>query len=608
MLSETPSCSILHKPYLNYSSFDQSKLSNKKSIIPIHAVIMVKIMKQRILLMAATALLTQAALAVNTNTSPSAYLHAYASGDNNQQVVVRLPLQLNDKQQLVGMKGASKITDNGYAWELAGQYNEECDYRDTKIHGGFLDKLIETGEMPRQQSLVVLSDSSYLFSCERSNIVLKHPNRNSSFQPTASSYTELNLDISEFLNSSFDGRLLNNKGFNKDYGISLAYNKADEVVYVGIEDRVYVLDLIKWRETSKAGGKDIEPHFLYKATKNSTFFYPLKSDDGNPFVHKGFSIINLALVYQPDGRHYLFASSATDDHKWGETPIKMALLNKYDDKEALKDGRSTSGWQQAPFNTAMQYASLGSHVDAKGNHIPEGKGLKADVTEIASDVDYTPGQPLPLAVLTAHIHHNEVAAIFEPQYNSEAVKIKINNLQKENNLNQQTIHPDIYSEIMREELFKKQTNKNAAMIRLANFRIENFTDIKPNYHSGNERILDRIKKGKSPKLWLNNDVLAVYKQTLFSMPWKDDISLKVMAYPLENKGGWLEKPPARWYEAAELPDMAKQRTAIYDEKTNKPLMETFLKPEAPQWWPDGVYWSDIYVDHDTPEKASHDEL
>ncbi|MCW7551850.1 hypothetical protein NX722_04180 [Endozoicomonas gorgoniicola] len=120
-------------------------------------------------------------------------------------------------------------------------------------------------------------------------------------------------------------------------------------------------------------------------------------------------------------------------------------------------------------------------------------------------------------------------------------------------------------------------------------------NFKPNYHSANQWLLDQAKKGKPLSKNISNEVIAVYNQTLISMPWKNDISFKLMGFSLkkarERYGSWVTHASGNWFEVATLPDMVK-RLQPEPLDTDK---DTYDRPEPYPWWTGGDYWSDIYI-------------
>ena len=75
--------------------------------------------------------------------------------------------------------------------------------------------------------------------------------------------------------------------------------------------------------------------------------------------------------------------------------------------------------------------------------------------------------------------------------------------------------------------------KKFKIYRLSNHVVgSNFDDIKPNCHSLVECVTSRAMLEKRPKDWLRTEQALIYNGNLVSLPWRDDVSLKIMAHPL----------------------------------------------------------------------------
>ncbi|WP_062260030.1 hypothetical protein [Endozoicomonas arenosclerae] len=520
---------------------------------------------------------------------PDAYMHALATGPANKQLVIRLPMHiLKDSvfsEQNGKLRGKATTADkpnalgSAYDWEVIGQFDEVCPYHDPGKVGtdkkGTKDKKDE--KRPKLQSLLVLKDGSLVYTCERSNIIIKHPNQGS--LQTSYQMPEVNIALKSLLTDGFDrgsekANPKEKENYNNEYGISLAYSPSHNLIYVGFEDQVYILDLEKMQPTST----------------QEDYFYPLQLDKQNLKVEVGVSIITLALSHFAGQPLYLFASSATKDEKFAPTPVKMIALSA--------DGRSAERIEEAPFAKALQFASLNWEADGT----PTGNGLKADITYLAAetllDVNST---------LVAHLHHNNIGVFHDPYTVSTNVQDWIKS-QGEEKLSQLTFHPEKYNQLFEESSQDQLTPPilplHSQIVRLYNFE-EKPVNMKPNYYSLYDRVVQRVfEKQKDPKSWLNNDVMSVFNGYLYSIPWKDDVSLKIMAHPLRREKGWNNgnQPEVAWSEAAELPDM------LIFQRSGKPVYvrnedgtytvndrQYSKKGPFPQWWPGGSYWSAVYI-------------
>ena len=537
---------------------------------------------------------------------PDAYMHAFASGPENKQLVVRLPMHQQPSGKLVGQmvdgEHESQLSGTPYAWEVIGEYRELC-------------PTVEKGKL---QHLLILDDDSIVFTCERSKIFIKHPNRGymAEFDPTITDlttprstlvsyrYPEIALDVTPQLTATFDDNF-DSGNYNRDYGIALSYNAKDQVIYVGLEDKVQVIDLKMLAEA-----QDDE------TITAAQYFYPLQYEN-KPVVAldpeteaERAQIISLALIEHPGMPPYLFTSSATQDKKDNRIPLSMFSLGY--------DGRSVLYQEEPQAAAALRLARL----DYNGKQ-PVGKGLKADVTYIASDT-----APNSVPVLTAHLHHNQIVSIAYPHVSSQAVTEMIRS-PLDNPFDDINFQPDDYNELLRgakaHELNPMLLNPHLTGItRLSNYPVPT-RHLTPNIYSYDERIANRIRNSKSPKIWLNNDMLSVYGGFVYSIPWKEDVTQTIMTYPLRSAGWHTDKmlPEKNWSVSAELPDI------LYMQRSDKPLYTEEVvnvtddngqpeldanglpktkvvyhlgdqdfnldKQNLPDWFTGATYWSAVYM-------------
>ncbi|AMO55860.1 hypothetical protein GZ77_07875 [Endozoicomonas montiporae] len=580
----------------------------------------------RSLLVSATFLLFSQSLLAESQ----AYLHALATGKNNKQLIVRLPMDKPEDGSLplVGRKGLSDLDhfgsnpaeslagSHGYAWELAGEYEETCpvEYnfqltQKPRVHEKTkmpLSVAESNSNLPKSQNLIVLDDGSLLFTCHRSRIILKHPNRHGAKK--AYRYPELNLDITDFLTEGFDEK----QEYNHEHGISLAYNKVNDIVYAGIEDRVFGLDLealakhpsfARIDSNVKEQTEDyLDAKYNYEQANLRTgktlpydardFFIPLTS-----IINKSYSIIALSVVYRGENETpYLFASVATPDYVEAPTPLEMFMLGT--------DGRSIFLANEPSFNTGLQYGRFGYK---NGEPDPGGKGIKGDLTFIAAetDVHYEP-------VLGMHTHHNNPVFVYHPYYTSEPLELMTNRLKEQGRLDMYTMTPDIVNHFVRSGGTRLVNPKgNAALFHI--FRTYNYpikrNEFAPNMHSMYERVSSREVRGKGAKEWLNNDYFSIFRNVFYSYPYKSDISLKVVAHILPKAGdqhsaGWEKLFDDQWTEVASLPDMlirktedgAQAKESDQPDQALKKVAEKFHKNPYADYWPGGLYWAAFYLD------------
>ncbi|MRI35491.1 hypothetical protein EOPP23_21255 [Endozoicomonas sp. OPT23] len=548
--------------------------------------------------------------------TPDAYLHTLATGTENQQLVLRLPMSLNKEGRLIGHLNSNKSPalsseweENWkYGWEVVGRYNALCPHYDYGNSGSDKTGNPTDDIRAKSQSMVVLEDNSLVFTCERTNILILHPNQgvmSGSYQQQSESdsdflYPETNIDISSLLTSDkmFDAEYRNRypnlafdqgyKGsnYNLEYGISLSYDQKNELVYVGFEDQVFYIDLAVYRELNSQD-----------RVKTERFLKPLiNTHDNKPVkVEESTSIIALSHIRYRNYPTYLFTSSATPDHRDAPAPQSMINLSE--------DGRSAVFVEKSPWAEALQYARLefenGRPVDDSGD------GLKADITYIASD-----SAPNAEPVLTAHIHHNAPIAIFDPQLTTPGIVAQLNRHRATDTLGPQTSNPEIYNEITTGSARKliepfSSDFADARITRMFNYKIPR-EDIQPNYYSLDDRIIKRLNKKKPPKQWHNNDVFVVYGGFHYAMPWKDDVTFKLFSQPIISENGWKEgnQPKADWQESAELPDIYfNQHTYDAEGKViptfsdDNQLSETqYHKHLTPKLLPRGsTYWDAFYI-------------
>ncbi|MGI9275804.1 MAG: hypothetical protein ACR2PT_13295 [Endozoicomonas sp.] len=546
-----------------------------------------------------------------------AYLHALATGMNNKQLIVRLPMEKQADGAMVGLKGKSDLDfftrkqlagrddalGNGYAWEIVGEYEEICpthykqtlsvEWKTPKGGSEEVGLLQSQATLPKQQSLIVLDDGSFLFTCDRSHIILKHPNMKVSDLKKAYQYPEMRLTLNGIQTPDFDDR--NN---NKEFGISLALNKVNHLVYVGFEDRIFVLDLdalktqhpailaamrgtpVESAPVLAAGAR--EKHYAPETPEyeDHGFFYlfsklPVTSDFND------YSIISLAVIYRgANETPFLFSSYGTPDKKEIEIPVQMHWLQA--------GGRSEVAAEEAPFVPGLQYARLSYTKD--GMPDPDNNGVKGDVTYITGDSD-TKATP----VLAMHVHHNHPTFVYEPFMNSVPFMQELESLDTEG-MNLHTMNPEVLNSLMhsaaRAEINPITNPKLYHLFRLHNMALD-ADKVVPNQHSYYDRIAPRSAANKPPKLAMNHDVFTVLQGVYYFLPHKDDITLSIMAHVLppaeESSGyGWSNQPENRWQEVARLPDMM-QRV----ETDNRDL---FWKNPYNSFWPGGIYWAAFYLD------------
>ena len=112
--------------------------------------------------------------------------------------------------------GPGHTGGNGYAWELVGEYEEECpvDYERKLVEGQekhkatkeYVKTINSESKLPKSQNLIVLDDGSLLYTCGRSHLHLKHPNRHGHYQGKVYKYPELSLDITNATSTFLIGR------------------------------------------------------------------------------------------------------------------------------------------------------------------------------------------------------------------------------------------------------------------------------------------------------------------------------------------------------------------------------------------------------------------
>jgi hypothetical protein len=181
---------------------------------------------------------------------PDANMYALATGPNNKQLVIRLTMNVlkgsdtsGQNGKLRGQAAPSGRTNplgSAYNWEIVGQFNEECPYNDPGKVGTDQEDSSRLNETrPKLQSLLALEDGSLVYTCERSNVIIKHPNRGST--QSTHQIPEVNIALKSFLADEFDkgsekDNLKEKENYNNEYGISLVYNSSHNLIYVGFED------------------------------------------------------------------------------------------------------------------------------------------------------------------------------------------------------------------------------------------------------------------------------------------------------------------------------------------------------------------------------------
>jgi hypothetical protein len=263
------------------------------------------------------------------------------------------------------------------------------------------------------------------------------------------------------------------------------------------------------------------------------------------------------------------------------------------------DGKSAERIEEAPFAKALQFASL----DWEADGTPKGGGLKADVTYLAAET-----LPNVNNTLVGHMHHNHIGVFHDPYVFSSNVEDWIKDQGGADKLSQANFGSEEYNRLFAEseeyQLKPPILPLHSQITRIVNF-VHKPANMKPNYYSLYSRIVHQVLgRGRNPKDNLNNDVLSVYNSYVYSVPWKDDVSLKIMTHPIRRQNGWKtgNQPPVEWSEACELPDML-----VY-QRSGKPVYvknqdgthtindRQFSKDGPfPSWWPGGSYWSAITI-------------
>ena len=578
---------------------------------------------------------------------PDAYLHALATGADNHQLIVRLPMIKQADGALMGVKGRSHLDDydrdpdadltklpsQGYTWEIVGEYREECPteyqykitretdtHKKTKKKVSFPNSIATT---PKQQSLVVLPDGSFIFSCDRSHIHLKHPNRLPGWRPGTTpapankvfDYPEISFNLKNFHSLFFD--FWNN---NNEYGISLARNEIDNVVYASFEDKIYVFDLqtlkthfhrvsqpffhpefqeVSFNRTPAPGIKrsnvaghqrivdSVHPEASEPNEHDWSLYFYLFNEFPVNRDFRGYSIISLAVAYQEnDGRPFLFSSYATPDSKEAKTPVQMHWLQV--------DGRSEVAAEELPSGPALQYARL---VYKDGKPDPDNNGLKADITFITADTD-----PKTTPTLGLHVHHNHPAIVYQPFMNSEPLIQILEKLGPHNAQTMFSMNPEVLNEAMH-SASETQVNPIANPVSFHLFKIgntgvnnekimptlDNYDErIAPSRHSYYDRMASRKAIGKPPKLVMNHDMFLIRQGVYYFMPSKDDVTLSIIAHVLPAAEdnvtyGWGHEPAMNWQEVARLPDMLERLEPCNPEK--------FMDNPDAKWWPGGLNWA-----------------
>ena len=171
------------------------------------------------------------------------------------------------------------------------------------------------------------------------------------------------------------------------------------------------------------------------------------------------------------------------------------------------DGKSVYYMDEAPFAPSLQYARL-EFTDGKPDPEKDVKGLKGDITYLASDSSYA-ASPL----LVAHLHHNHIGAFYLPYVTADLPSQVITRLREDGQF-ANNYHPEDHNDYMHKAKSHNPLIDNPDDIRIN--RIPNYVlhpfDAKPNPYSLRDRIIKPIEEKGRPhaKLPLNNDVLAVY--------------------------------------------------------------------------------------------------
>ncbi|MGI9275205.1 MAG: hypothetical protein ACR2PT_10230 [Endozoicomonas sp.] len=498
---------------------------------------------------------------------PDAYLYTFISGPNNTQLAARLPLSKTPDGRVMAVEGKSHLS-SASPWELVGEFTEHCPTNVARSieHRNVThkDKSISIPEskctLPKMQNLEVLDDSSLLFTGERSHIILKHPNKAGEDGPF--SYPEVSIDLSALATANFDKNFV----FNNDYGVSLSYNREKNVVYVGFEDRVFLLDLEELKKHGSQERIELKPQSMDDLVKSGSAFQPLLTSAGTPSqLIKGNSICSMATLRHDPETAYLFVSSTAKAVADSEIPLKMAELSR--------DGRTVLCWKDAPFNKGLQYARLVEDL--------QDSGLKADISTLAAGTDAN-GDP----ALMIHAHHNHPVVVTMPYLQSmdteetlgelESRKQDLETDKERSDFAVRNMGPDDINEMVHASSEGTVTPAGADPQKFKIYRLENhvigddFGDIKPNCHSLVECVTSRAMQNKRPKDWLRTEQALIYNGNLVSLPWRDDVSLKIMAHPLPIDAAlkdcrWFSQPKATWYKVGETLDTENRpEITVYD--------------------------------------------
>ena len=505
------------------------------------------------------------------------FLYALASGPDGH-LIAKVPLEKDSQGRIKAVKGESVFNGTPDAWECVAKYTDHpisiqsrtvtdsLKHAKTKEAVNFTH--LEFDSLPKLQDMTALTDNSLAFTVERSHLLIKALDDKSDIP-------NISIDMSALATDGFNEL----QEYNKDYGISLAYNDQTKLLYISFEGRIFVLDVDKARQ---GGSATIE--LCPQPGQMPKGFQPLTGPDNTcQYAESGSSIITLALTKDSDGNACLFNSYTADHVNDGAVPITMSRL--------AEDGLSVVETGPAPFAVPLQFARMSNE--------PNAGSLKRDITYLATESapEYPP-------VMAMHVHHNEPVVISEPQARHSAVDAKVQELTESGTLNAKTMNPMIFNEMVRPT---DDSDFHPSMYRLHNvgytwspfFQSDEFSKtFRPNAYAEVDRVTSRTAVGKDPKTWLGNDYLKVFQGQMMSFPWRYELPDKVYAHPIAPnlKGDMITQAEAQWYEVTSLPEVGlSEGTPAYQITPDRQLVvsqdPTYrdINPAAPR--SKGLHWS-----------------
>ncbi|MET4693142.1 hypothetical protein [Endozoicomonas lisbonensis] len=511
------------------------------------------------------------------------YLVALASGPDGH-LVAEVPLESDSQGRIKAVKGKSLFNGTPDAWQPVAKYTdhpvsiqsrivtEYPSHSKTKEPVEFTHR--EFDSLPKLQDMTALPDNSLAFTVERSHVLIKAP----ADQPDI---LDISLDMSTLATKDFDKL----QEYNKDYGISLAYDNQTKLLYISFEGRIFVLDVEKARQGASATIK-----LCPQPGQMPEGFQPLTGPDNTcQYAEANSSIITLALTKDSEGNACLFNSYTADHAKDGPVPVNMSRLTK--------DGLSVVETGPAPFAVPLQFARTSNN--------PSDGGLKRDFTYLAieSDPEYPP-------VMAMHGHHNQPVVVSEPQARHPAIDAKVQALRESDTLNAETMNPMIFNEMVRptnDSVFHPSMYRlhNVGYVESEFFKSDEFSKtFRPNAYAEVDRVTSRTVVGKAPKLWLGNDYLKVSQGQMMVFPWRYELPDKVYAHPIPAnlKGDMINQPEQQWYQVTSLPEVGlSEGTPAYQVTPDRKLIALEdkgyreINPAAPR--SQGLHWSAFCIQY-----------